>query len=181
MKNHRQHYGNYARRGGFSMAETVICVMIVGGLFIAALNTAGAAAAGRRQMLNSANGMLLAQDMMGEILQWPYKDSDAMGVLGPEDGEAIDGTRQRFDDIDDYNGWDSPPQDPSGAPITWAAPYRIVVSVNPVNAANLAQIETTDTGIKRVRVEVFRGGIVVATLTAYRTQSCGQQASSMVN
>jgi hypothetical protein len=42
------------------MIETVLSIVLVGGLFIAALSTAGASAAARRSQTNRNEGLLLA-------------------------------------------------------------------------------------------------------------------------
>ena len=162
----------------FSMAETVISVVIVAGLFVAALNTAGSAAAARRSMTERADGILLAEEMMTEILQLPYKEPGTT-VLGLEAGESSSSTRAWFDDIDDYDGWDRPPQDKAGSPVAWAGRYQVRVGVRFAAPANLNETQSSDGGVKRIRVEVTRGGHPVAILTAYRTQTWSQ-TSAMV-
>jgi hypothetical protein len=165
------------------MVETVLSVMLVGGLFLAALNTAGAAAATRRDAVSRAEGMLLAQDLMAEIVQQHYEEPSAgvtllgislTGLLGIDVGESAgDSTRNAFDDVDDYDAWSAAPQTKQGAPIAWAGRYRVAVRVVAVELDQLERTSGVETGVKRIIVTVTRGGRVVAELTAYRSKSWG--------
>jgi hypothetical protein len=162
------------RRTAFSMIETVLSVVLVGGLFIAALNTAGAAAASRREALFRAQGLLLAQDLMAEILPMPYQEPGAT-LLGIDLGESIGdgGTRDGFDDVDDYRGWTGTPQDKQGNSAAWGSRYTVAVDVVWVEADKPDRTSLIESGVKRVLVTVTRGGRAVATLTAYRSKSWG--------
>ena len=50
------------------MVETLLCVVLVGGLVVVALDTAGSAVAGQNVTQERGRGALLAQAMMAEIL-----------------------------------------------------------------------------------------------------------------
>lgn len=175
--------GAAAGAAGFSLIETVLSVVLVGGLFVAALNTAGAAAAARRAAANRAEGMLLAQDMMAEIVQQAYEEPsgsisllgiDLTNLLGLDSGELFaNGSRANFDDVDDYDGWNGTPQTKSGTAIAWAAKYKVSVQVGPVQLNNPRTASSLETGIKRVVVIVKRSDREVARLTAYRSKSWG--------
>jgi len=54
------------------------------------------------------SGPGLAHDLLSEVMAMPYEDPD--GVTGATSGEGdISGPgRSGFDDIDDYDNWDSP-------------------------------------------------------------------------
>ena len=54
---------------------------------------------------------MLAQQLMAEIQQQPYKDQTVLGLLfGPELGEST-ADRSAFDDVDDYDGFvEQPPR-----------------------------------------------------------------------
>jgi type II secretory pathway pseudopilin PulG len=171
------------RRRAFSMIETVMSVVMVGGVFLAALNTAGAAAASRREQVFRAEGLLVAQDLMAEILQQAYDEPggsvvllgiDLTNLLGLDAGELLgNGNRTNYDDVDDYNGWSGAPQTKAGVAIAWASRYSVSVSVKPVQLDKVWKTSLLETGVKRVVVTVSRGGKAVAKLTAYRSRSWG--------
>jgi type II secretory pathway pseudopilin PulG len=171
------------RRSGFSLIETVLSVLLVGGLFVAAINTAGAAAAARRNTTNRAEGLLLAQDMLAEIVQQAYEEPsgsvvvlgiDVTSLLGLDSGElGANSSRAAFDDVDDYNGWSGTPQTKQGTAIAWASAYTVSVEVVPVELNKPRKTSTLETGVKRVIVTVKRGGREVARLTAYRSKNWG--------
>src|SRR5437016_5963400 len=99
----------------FTMVETVICVVIVAGMMVAALEMLGTSARLRGLQTDQSRAAALARDLLSEIMQYNYQDPTLPTVvLGPEVGE----TRASFDDVDDYNGLnESPPQTAKGAAI----------------------------------------------------------------
>jgi type II secretory pathway pseudopilin PulG len=178
----RQKLRTLPRRPAFSMIETVLSIILVGGLFIASLSTAGAAAAARRTQTNRNEGLLLAQDMMAEVLQQGYEEPNTVTVLGInvtsllglDAGELLGGSsRANYDDVDDYNGWSGAPQTKQGTSIAWAGAYAISVEVVPVELDKPRKSTTLETGVKRVTVVVKRGSKEVARLVAYRSKNWG--------
>ena len=171
------------RRRAFSMIETVLSIVLVGGLFIAALTTAGSTAAARRFQTNRNEGLLLAQDLMAEILQQAYEEPsgsvsilgiDLTNLLGLDSGELLsNGNRSNYDDVDDYNGWSGAPQTKQGTPIAWASAYSISVTVVPVQLSKPKLTSTIETGLKRIIVVVTRNNKEVARLSAYRSKNWG--------
>ena len=159
------------RVGGFSLAEAVVSILIVGGLLVAALNTLGAARIGRYKLSEQNRGPLLAQALMSEILQQPYQDAQDPGGFGLEDGEGSAG-RTDFDDIDDYDGWTaSPPLNKDGSAIPGLEGYQRSVQVVWGDPDDLAQTSANPTGIKRINVTVQRDGRVIAGPFAIRTEA----------
>ena len=155
-------------RGGFSIVEAAVSVLLVGGLLVAALTAVGASQAGRAIAAERAQGRLLAQGLMAEILAQPY-GGDTLGLEGDE-GSA--GTRAGFDDADDYRGWQaSPPQRPDGTPLEMGSDWDRRVEVVWVRPAAPEVIEASPTGAKRVTVTVRHRGRIVATLAAVRTSA----------
>lgn len=155
-----------------TLIEVVISTVIVSVMLASALQAVGAARVGWNKLNERNVGMLLAQDLMAEILQQDYADS-AYGPdssIGPGADEAATGNRSLYDDVDDYHGWQaSPPQYKNGTPIAWATGYQRAVTVVWVNPANPSLAVGSPSGAKRITVTVRRNGLDVATLVAIRT------------
>lgn len=173
MSGDRASRGRRRNPAGYSLVEVAVSIVVVGTMLAAALQAVGAARVGLRALGDRGRGLLLAQDLMAEILQQRYADADyGPGSFGLAATEAAPGTRSLFDDVDDYHGWAaSPPQHKDGTPIEWAAGYRRSVAVAWVDPADWSQVAGSNTGVKRITVVVERDGRPVATLTALRT--CG--------
>jgi type II secretory pathway pseudopilin PulG len=153
----------------FSLAEAVIAIAIVGVMLVAALHTAGAARLGEQKTGDRGKGMLLAQQLMSEILQQSYEEPVDPPVFGPEVGEAT-GSRTSFDDVDDYDGWSaSPPEQKDGTVIPGLDGWTRSVRVERVDPADLSQVVASDTRIKRITVRVARDDAAVAAIAAVRT------------
>lgn len=147
--------------------ETVLALMIVSGAFVASLNTIAGARASQAIVSQQRLGLLLAEDMLAEVLSQPYRESG--GVFGLEPGERT-GDRTMFDDIDDYAGWESaPPTNADGSAIPGAEAYRRVVDVSYVRVNSPATLSSTDQGIQRIVVTVYHGKKRVAQLISYRS------------
>lgn len=165
------------RLTGITLVETVLSLVILGGAFVAALNTIGSARGAQTLMAQRQLGLVLAEDLMAEVLSHnTYKE----GLLfGPESGESFAG-RSTFDAVDDYDGWrSSPPVDASGAVIVGTEGYRRTVDVVYVRLDQPSITSLTDQGIVRITVTVLYGSKTVATLNAYRTDAW--QAPQEVN
>lgn len=158
-------------RQGFSMVETVLSVLLVSGVMVAALNSVGAATTGRQFADRRARGQLLAESLMTEIMATAYQDEDGLGTQGLESGES-GADRSRYDDVDDYkNRTDAPPAERDGTKIDGFENWSRSVTVVLVDPANPANIAVTDGGVKRVRVVVKCNSVQVASLTAFKTST----------
>ena len=105
-------------RAAFSLVEAIVALTIMA--------VAGAAlVVGMDSSLQTTNASLeetialgMAQQLMDEVLGARYMEyggSPHLTYLGPSAWEAAPGTRERFDDIDDYNDFASqPPTDAFG-------------------------------------------------------------------
>ena len=156
----------------FSLIEAVVSVAIVGGLFVAAMNTVGASRTRQSKNAQRQRALLLAQDLMAEILQHDYWDPVSQSGMGPDASEAAIGNRSLFNDVDDYAGWSaSPPQHRDGSTIDWADAYKRNVAVVWLNPNDLSQTSSTETGIKRIRVHVEYNGRELVALYAIRTEA----------
>ena len=141
-------------RGGVTLVEATISVVIVAVMIVMGLHTFGSVARGREVVAGRYSGSALACQLMSEIAQCRYDEPDGGGTFGPEPSEA-GGTRAAFDDVDDYHGWSAtPPQARDGAALSDLAGWRRSVTVEYVDRANPDQARSTDTGLKRVTVTV---------------------------
>jgi len=155
----------------FTLIEVVISTLIVSLMLVAGLQAVGAVRAAGQWVDGRGCGMLLAQDLLAEILQQAYADPAwGLGTLGPGADETVTGNRSLYDDVDDYNGWQaSPPQYKDGTPIAWATGYERAVAVTWVNPNNPNQVVGSESNVKRITVTVRRNGKEVAQLVALRT------------
>jgi type II secretory pathway pseudopilin PulG len=105
------HWGpprNRCRRAGFTLIEAVISTVIVAVMFVAALNTVGAARVAQYKAALVGRGRMYAEALMTEILQQSYQEPGATYVFGREAGES-ETIRTAYDDVDDYHGWTESP------------------------------------------------------------------------
>lgn len=156
------------RRTAFTMVEAVFSILLVSGLFLAALNTAGASSVAQSKLGDHGRGHMLALDLLGEILLQGYVEPTETPTFGAEASENT-GTRLAFDDIDDYRNFsESPPKYKNGSAIAGFTGWSRSVFVEKVLATNLAQTSAAETGVRRIVVTVTRNGVTAATLTAAR-------------
>lgn len=150
----------------------MLSIMIVSVVMLAALGTVGATHRLHRTGIDGPRAVLLAQDLMAEILLTPSFD-EPFGVIdfGPEGAELATG-RAAFDDIDDYHGWTrSPPEARDGSPLPDLEGWSRSVTVSFGNPADLGAESGSDGGIKIIKVTVSRAGQEKASLTMLRTES----------
>lgn len=159
------------RQTGYSLVEVMVCVVIVGGMFAAAVHTLGAARLGEQQTTERTRGHMLAHALMDEILRQAYEDPGDNAVFGPEPGED-DGTRLAFDDVDDYHEWSaSPPTEADGTALEDFEGWTRRVVVAWVDPADPEQTRTYETGLKRITVTVERGRAKLAEVVALRSRA----------
>lgn len=157
------------RKGAFSLAETAVSVFIVGVLVVAALNTVGAATVAQQAIGDRGKGELLAHDLMTEVLQQRYEEPDDTPTFGRESSES-DGSREFYDDVDDYHAWNSsPPEYKDGTEIPDLSGWRRTVAVYWVDPSDLTNVIGADAGVKRINVTVTHNDKVMATIVAIRT------------
>ena len=158
-------------RSGLSLIEVVASTFIVGLMAVAALNSLGAATRSSESIGNRAVALGLADALMSEILEAPYKDPTQTPVFGLESGEPA-GPRAAFDDVDDYHGWNqSPPQYRDGTVMPDRADWRHRVEVAFVAPGNTIQIAGSDEGAKRIRVIIEYRNQILAEQIAVRTDT----------
>lgn len=159
---------DYQRRA-FTLVESVISLVIVSVMLVAALNTVGASRLSQYKTSTRAQGRLLAESLLAEILTQPYADPNGAALFGVEVGED-DVTRDAFDDVDDYHTWtSSPPSEKTGAEMASWGRWQRSVTVEWVDPANPAVVQGTESLAKRVTVKVSFANMPVATLVAIKT------------
>lgn len=158
----------WPRQRGFTLLESVIAVMLVGLLMVAALQSVGAAKRREIHSLDQLQGQQLAAALMNEILLQAYSEPVTAAVFGPESGEA--GNRTLFDDVDDYSGWSAtPPTDRSGQPVPGFSGWTHSVAVQWADPTTLTTTPSSHTGLKRLTATVSKGNKTIATVTGYRS------------
>jgi len=166
----RRNLTRHRRRRGFTIVEAAMSIVLVGVMLVAALNAAGASRLAMLKLSDRGQGMLLAQEIMTEILAQEYEDpaigSGSFGRTGAKDA-AIG--RSLYDDVDDFYNWSaSPPEDRNGTVKADLAGWTRTVLVEWANAGDMRISSVSDTRIKRITVTVSKKGVTVATLVAFR-------------
>ena len=156
-----------------TMIEAVLSIAVVGLVLVAALDAVSTAQAGEYKIAERARGLLLAQDLMAEILQQAYADPESgPAAIALEAGEAGVGDRNLRDDVDDYDGWSaSPPQHKAGTVMSDLQAWGRSVQVVWVNPLNPSQTVGSNQGVKRITVTVTHNGVPVASLFVFRTSA----------
>jgi prepilin-type N-terminal cleavage/methylation domain-containing protein len=153
---------------GFTMVESLVCIIIVGVMLTAALRAVGASNSTQMEISDRAIGGMLAQSLMDEMLQQTFENPTSPS-FGPESGEN---KRSLFNDVDDYNNWtETPPKNLDGTAMSNVSGWSRTVTVEWANLSNLNQNTTSDTGIKRITVTASKNGQLVATRVALRTRA----------
>lgn len=153
-------------------------MVIVSAMLVSALMATTTTA--RLQTTTSSRelALALAHELAHEIMQAEYEEPeyDLAVNFGLEPGDdAPPGTRTKYDDVDDYNGWiSSPPANRSGAALSAGAEYERRVKVrfvdpNDVTGAGHTDL-AADTGLKRIVVTVT-GPSGVVSLVRLRSRN----------
>lgn len=113
------------------MVEVVIASLIAGALLVPALDLLGYVSVAFTKQAVRDKGILLATDLMSEILRQPFEDASGNTGIGPDSGES---SRSQFDDVDDYHGFtESPPTDGNGTTIDGSEGFTRLVTVEYLN------------------------------------------------
>ena len=158
-----------SERGGFTIVEVVISVVIVGVLLAASLRAVGLSRILQYRTMEQTRANEMARALLAEIGQKAYADPGAAPVFGPESGE----TRAAYDDVDDYDGFaEHPPLTREGTklPLPSSGSWRWSVDVKWVDAQTLAVASPqSETGAKQVTVTVTRNNVPLAKVSLIRT------------
>jgi type II secretory pathway pseudopilin PulG len=185
-------HGTRTRRGGFTLVEAILSMLIVGVVGVAALTAATQAIKTRRTLDDRRSGRDLARLMFEEVMSKRFEEPEEAALdpsrLGPDESEDPRLDRSRLDDIDDYNEYENEPgvglMDAQGALIEgtqgWAV--RVDVSyVEPVNFERRTYDDLVSRGlpldVKRVLVTVKRNGQEVASQNGLATRGWNELTS----
>ena len=156
---------------GFTLVETALATVLVGGVLVVAMNLVGASRLSQARYADRALASQLAQDLLMEILDQPYDDPDGTSGFGVAVG-GITIIRINLDDADDYDDYqESPPTDIHGQVIPGAERFTRSSTVDYVAATAPHIAVSTDTGVKRAVVKVSLGGRELASVTGWRTRA----------
>jgi len=108
-------------RGAFTLIEAMVAIALAAIAGAALLLGVTSSLQTTDDNLRRTIAMGIAEQLMDEVLGNPYKDKNVgpyQTNVGPNSWEASTGTRERFDDLDDYNRVRSrPPVDTWGIPL----------------------------------------------------------------
>lgn len=160
-----------ASRRGFTLIEATISLVIVSVVAVAGL---GAVSISRKTRM-SINDTLLARTyadlVMTEILSKRYRDAVEPGnPLGPDSSDDVLGLWERIaDDVDDYAGHTITPISDVNMNALSSGNWGAGVAVTWVDAADPTKEVSTESGVKRITVGVFKGDRVILRVSALRT------------
>ena len=159
------------RRPGFSLVEAVVAAGIVGLMLVASINLFGSAVRTRAADNDRRSALMLANQLISEIQQQPYKDESITALLfGPELGEG-GGTRANFDDVDDYDGFqEKPPRLKDGTTLAGYETWTRSVKVTWVQPGDLLPA-LLDSGLERIEVTVTDAKKRTTIVSALRSSS----------
>lgn len=143
------------RRCGFTLVEVVVSILVVGIMLVAALNTVGGVFRNYAIAQERQQAYTLISELMTEILQARYEDPNDPPTFGLETGESST-PRTGYDDVDDYDGWSvSPPQERDGSTMPNSKGWTRVARVWWVDTLDPKTETGSETGLKKIEVEVI--------------------------
>ncbi len=175
MKNRRAIYRALHRTTrGISLVEVTVSVLLVSLMMTAAIRSVAIARTIDYKMTNSGRGKLLAQSLLSEIVQLPYRDPVVPSLTIGPDAANLEISRATYNDVDDYNGCtESPPKKKDGTLLAtdltgWARSVKVewVSTAGLTGAASL-----TETSCKRITVTVTYNGATAGTMVGFRTDA----------
>lgn len=176
-----------SRRRGFTLTELVTFIAMVGIALAGALLAYDHAARDSPDPIVRKQALAIAESLLEEIQQMPFTycdpDDDAVTTAtapgdcaaaeapGPEAGETRYSYSTPFDNVNDYHGYDTATETPSGikdisgAAIANLGDYNVAVTVTPAGLAGVPAGEAL-----LITVTVTAPLNVTVTLDAYRTR-----------
>jgi len=161
---------NSSRRG-FTLIEAALSLVIVSVVAVAGLNAVSVARKSRTHATEEVQGRMYADGLLAEIVAKRYRDAALpASLLGPDATDDIGSAASRtVDDVDDYNGFAMSPMTDEGGNTLSSGSWGCNVTVEWVAASNPGNVSATESGVKRIRVAVYKGNRVVARSAALRT------------
>lgn len=168
MKPQSVRSGWRARRA-LTLIEVMASTVLVSLVLLTSLRCVGGVFASWQSAESQHEGRGLAQELMAEILQRSYEEPQSSVGFGRESGESSD-ERSNWDDVDDYHGWVSRPEDRSGAQLPGYEQWWRGVVVEHAPLDDPAGVSGTETGLKRITVLVLTPSRRLITLVAIRSR-----------
>lgn len=176
-------------RRGFSMIEAVVAMAVASVLLTGTLALVPLMVRGDILVADRVRGEHLAMELLDETWGVGFEGSGvrlsgssvlAVSALGVEvraleagAAEKVGVTRSSFGDLDAYDGWSaSPPERADGEAMPGFAGWRREVEVVDIDPETFAASGVA-TGVKRVTVRAWRGGALMAEVSAIRTDAVG--------
>lgn len=165
------------QRRAFSLAEAVAAVGLLAAGVVSVLTAASAAVARRQDAQARGLASLLVSEVLEEARILPYQDASvATTVCGMEAGEAYV-KRGAMDDVDDLNGWtENGIVDAAGNAVSGLSNWKRTVTVEWVDLATAATAQSSETGLKRVKVKVYLGARMLACGAILRSKAWSDAA-----
>ena len=159
------------RRLGLSLIEVVVSTLLMGLILVAALRTVGASIQTGVDTADRGKAVMLAEHLLSEILQSDYIEPVETPLFGVETSEG-GGTRELYDDVDDYDDWRaSPPQFKDGTLLPDLNGWERKVLVYHLDPDSLqtSLADDDDQGIKWIEVIIEYNGQELARLGTIQT------------
>lgn len=153
------------RQHGLTLIELVVFIVIVSAALSGVLITFNTVVRGSADPLVSRQLQAIAEAMLEEVLLQGFVDPD---------GSALEASRNLYDNVDDYNGYDSDTFAPTGikyaddSSVAGLADYRVRVAVTAPAAAWGSTNTVPVASVRLVTVTASRGGQTFV-LSGYRT------------
>ncbi|GMV27071.1 MAG: hypothetical protein AMXMBFR58_31020 [Phycisphaerae bacterium] len=153
-------------RRAFSMVEATASVVLVAVLLVGALSAAGTSARFRLATAQRDFAAALAAQLADEIAAKAYGSTTDGKIPEITSGAS----RASFTTIDSYNGLrESPPVGPTGVSVPGATGWVRRTTVERVVRADPSTATTSETGVKRIQIDVSFGKESRYTMTFLRT------------
>lgn len=145
-----------------TLIEGVVASVIVALVAVAAIRAVTIAAATRTTVDARARATLLAQTISDWAAALPYRDDTTpTAPLGLDAGE-IPGDPSSWDDVDDFHAFKMSPITDAKGNVATSGAWSAAVSVAWVDWTNAGKESPTETGVKRITVEIVFNGKTVA-------------------
>ena len=172
----RRGHGRMSRVGqralGFSLVEVAISSLLVGVVLVASMRVTGQALMVQRDRAEMSTAAFLAEGLLSEILLLPYMEPGQTSSPIGRGGDESSSDRRTLDDVDDYHGHvESPPRSKENLELPGFQGWERAVVVQWINPANLTQALGSESGVKRVTVQVSRNGQRLATAVGIRSNA----------
>jgi len=163
------HQTNHA----FTLVETVVSMLLVAFVIVSTLSIVGPIARSSTVQADKLVAANLANEMAEEIGSKLFIDpaAESQDALGIDKDDSVF-IRSMYDDIDDFHGWSSsPPKNSFGGPYTSMKEWTRSVTVMHVMLADPSAESKTNTGLKKVTVEVSKNGTVLSSISTLHSQA----------